>query len=66
LFLRSPFGQCWEPLLAENETILFVKQDADWRINFIRDDNDRVTALQLAYQGFQFPLAQREDDDSPT
>ena len=59
LIIQAPFGQGWVPLLAENETSLFIQGDEDWRVNFIRDDTGRATALQLAYRGLEFPLAKK-------
>jgi CubicO group peptidase (beta-lactamase class C family) len=59
LFILSRFGQSWQPLLAETEANFFVHGDEDWRICFVRDDTGTVTALQLAYQGLEFPLAKK-------
>jgi CubicO group peptidase (beta-lactamase class C family) len=59
LFILSRFGQSWQQLLAETEANFFVQGDEDWRVIFFRDDTGRATALQLAYQGLEFPLAKK-------
>jgi hypothetical protein len=59
LFILSQFSHSWQHLLAETEASFFVQRDEDWRICFVRDDTGTVTALQLAYQGLEFPLAKK-------
>jgi len=65
LYILSIFGQSWEPLLAETETNFFVKGDENWHVRFERDGDEAVTALQLDYQGLQFPRARRVDEENP-
>ena len=63
LFILPRFVQSWQPLLAETEVNFFVQGDEDWRICFVRDDTGTVTALQLTYQGLEFPLAKKVADE---
>jgi hypothetical protein len=60
LFILPRFGQSWQPLLPETETHFFIQGDEDWRIRFSRDDTGAVTALQLIYQGLEFPASKNE------
>jgi CubicO group peptidase (beta-lactamase class C family) len=64
LSILSRYGQSWQPLLAETETHFFIQGDEDWRIHFFRDDTGAVTALQLVYQGLEFPMAKKVVEES--
>ena len=60
LFILSRYGQSWQLLLPETEAHFFIQGDEDWRIRFSRDDISTVTALQLTYQGLEFPVSKKE------